>query len=73
MLYKIDSKQGLAQIGRERESAAQKRKSGVLAVHDLRAKMLEKSADFQGECRIYGAIARRASNPCWIRGCKTGG
>jgi len=53
MLYKIDSKKELAQIGRELESAAQKHKFGVLAVHDLGAKMREKGADFQGECLIY--------------------
>lgn len=53
MLYKIDSKKELAQIGRDLEAAAQKHRFGVLAVHDLRAKMQEKGADFQGECLIY--------------------
>jgi len=53
MLYKIDSKKELAQIGRELESAAQKHKFGVLAVPDLRARLREKGADFQGECLIY--------------------
>jgi uncharacterized protein (DUF302 family) len=53
MLYKIESKQELAQIGRQLEAAAQKHKFGVLAVHDLKAKMQEKGTDFQGECLIY--------------------
>jgi uncharacterized protein (DUF302 family) len=53
MLYKIKSKKELAQIGPELESAAQKHKFGVLAVHDLKAKMQEKGTDFQGECLIY--------------------
>lgn len=53
MLYEIDSKKELAQIGRDLEAAAQKHRFGVLAVHDLRAKMQEKGADFQGECLIY--------------------
>jgi uncharacterized protein (DUF302 family) len=53
MLHKIESKKELAQIGRELKTAAQKHKFGVLAVHDLKAKMPEKGADFQGECLIY--------------------
>ena len=53
MLFKIESKKELAQIGRELEAAAQRHKFGVLAVHDLKAKMREKGADFQGECLIY--------------------
>ena len=53
VLYKIESKNELAQIGCELESTAQKHKFGMLAVHDLRANMREKGADFQGECLIY--------------------
>jgi uncharacterized protein (DUF302 family) len=53
VLYKIESQKELAQIGRELEAAAQKHKFGVLAVHDLKAKMQEKGADFQDECLIY--------------------
>ncbi len=53
MLYKIESKKALAEIGRELEVAAQRHKFGVLAVHDLKAKMREKGVDFQGECLIY--------------------
>jgi uncharacterized protein (DUF302 family) len=53
MLYKIESKKQLAEIGRDLEAAAQKHKFGVLAVHDLKAKMQEKGLEFQGECLIY--------------------
>ena len=53
MLCKIESKKDLAGIGRDLEAAAQKRKFGVLAVHDLKAKMQEKGVEFQGDCRIY--------------------
>jgi uncharacterized protein (DUF302 family) len=53
MLCKIDSKKQLAEIGRDLEAAAQKHKFGVLAVHDLKAKMQEKGLEFQGECLIY--------------------
>jgi uncharacterized protein (DUF302 family) len=53
MMYKIESKKQLAEIGRDLEAAAQKHKFGVLAVHDLKAKMREKGLEFQGECLIY--------------------
>jgi uncharacterized protein (DUF302 family) len=53
MLYKIESKKQLAEIGRDLEAAAQRHKFGVLAVHDLKAKMQEKGLEFQGECLIY--------------------
>ena len=53
MLYKIESKKGLAEIGRGLEAAALRHKFGVLAVHDLKAKMQEKGAEFQGECLVY--------------------
>jgi uncharacterized protein (DUF302 family) len=53
MLYKIESKKQLAEIGRDLEAAAQKHKFGVLAVHDLKAKMREKGLEFRGDCLIY--------------------
>lgn len=53
MLYRIDSKKSLAQIAQEFEAVAQKHKFGVLAVHDLKAKLKEKGVDFDRECLIY--------------------
>jgi uncharacterized protein (DUF302 family) len=53
MLYKIESKKQLTEIGRDLEAAAQKYKFGVLAVHDLKAKMQEKGVEFQSDCLIY--------------------
>jgi uncharacterized protein (DUF302 family) len=53
MLYTIESQKELAQIGRDLEAAAQRHKFGVLAAHDLKAKMQEKGVDFRGECMIY--------------------
>jgi uncharacterized protein (DUF302 family) len=53
MLYTIELKKGLAEIGSDLEAAAQKHKFGVLAVHDLKAKMQEKGVEFQGERLIY--------------------
>jgi uncharacterized protein (DUF302 family) len=53
MLYKIESKNHLAEIGRAIEAAAQRHKFGVLAIHDMKAKMQEKGVEFEGECLIY--------------------
>lgn len=53
MLYQVKSAKPIAQIGRDLETAAQKNKFGVMAVHDLKAKMKEKGVDFAGECMIY--------------------
>jgi uncharacterized protein (DUF302 family) len=53
MLYKIESKKQLAEISRDLEAAAEKHKFGVLAVHDLKAKMREKGLEFRGDCLIY--------------------
>lgn len=53
MLYRVESKKSIAQIAREFETIAQKYKFGVLAVHDLKAKLKEKGVDFDQECLIY--------------------
>lgn len=53
MLYQVKSTKPIAQIGRDLEAAAQKNKFGVMAVHDLKAKMKEKGVDFASECMIY--------------------
>jgi uncharacterized protein (DUF302 family) len=53
MLYKIESRKQLAEIGRDLEAVAQKHKFGVLAVHDLKARMREKGLEFRGDCLIY--------------------
>ena len=42
MLYRIESSKTLAEVAAGLEAAAQKHKFGVLAVHDLKAKMKEK-------------------------------
>lgn len=53
MLYRVDSKKPLSQVARDLETAAQKHKFGVLAVHDLKAKLKEKGVDFNRDCLIY--------------------
>ena len=53
MLYRVESRKTLAEVGRGLEAAAEKYKFGILAVHDLKAKMQEKGVDFDRDCLIY--------------------
>lgn len=53
MLYRVESKKSMSQIAQEFEAIAQKHRFGVLAVHDLKAKLKEKGVDFARECLIY--------------------
>jgi uncharacterized protein (DUF302 family) len=53
LLYRVESKKSIPQIAQEFEAIAQKHKFGVLAVHDLKAKLKEKGVDFTGESLIY--------------------
>ena len=53
MLYRVESRKTLAEIASGLEAAAQRHKFGVIAVHDLKAKMKEKGVEFEGECLIY--------------------
>jgi uncharacterized protein (DUF302 family) len=53
MLYRVESRKPLSQVTRDLETAAQKHRFGVLAVHDLKAKLKEKGVDFNRDCLIY--------------------
>jgi uncharacterized protein (DUF302 family) len=53
MLYRVESRKSLAEVGRDLEAAAQKYKFGILVVHDLKAKMREKGVEFDGDCLVY--------------------
>ena len=53
MLYQIDSSKSPTEAGKALEAAAQKHKFGVLAIHDLQAKMRDKGLDFDRACLIY--------------------
>ncbi|MFB3922572.1 MAG: DUF302 domain-containing protein [Terriglobia bacterium] len=53
MLYRIESRKTLREVASGLEAAAQRHKFGVIAVHDLKAKMNEKGVDFDRECLIY--------------------
>lgn len=53
LLYRVESKKTMSQIAQEFEAIAQKHKFGVLAVHNLKAKLQEKGVDFDRECLIY--------------------
>jgi uncharacterized protein (DUF302 family) len=53
MLHRVESRRSLEEVGRGLEAAAQKYKFGVLAIHDLKAKMHEKGVEFDRDCIIY--------------------
>ena len=53
MLYKVETKKSLPEVARDLEAAVQKHKFGVLAVHDLKAKLKEKGVDLNQDCLIY--------------------
>ncbi len=53
MLVRVKSKKSISQVARDLENAAVKNKFGVMAVHDLKAKLKEKGVDFDRECLIY--------------------
>lgn len=53
MLYQVESRKSLPDVARDLEAAAQKHKFGVLAVHDLKAKLKEKGVDLNQDCLVY--------------------
>lgn len=52
MIHQVKSRKKIADVARDLEVSAQRRKFGVLGVHDLRAKMREKGVDFERDCLI---------------------
>ncbi len=53
MLFEVESAKSLEQIEADIHRAAQNHKFGVLTIHDLQKKMLEKGLDMQRQVRIY--------------------
>ena len=53
MLHVVESKKSLEQVAADLEQAVARHKFGILGMHDLRAKMVEKGVPFARECRIY--------------------
>jgi uncharacterized protein (DUF302 family) len=53
MLYVKESSKSLEQVGQGLESAAQKHKFGVLAVHNLKETMAKKGVEIKLDCLIY--------------------
>ena len=53
MLYRVKSRKTLGEVASGLEAAAERHKFGVMAVHDLKAKMNEKGVDFDRDCLIY--------------------
>ncbi len=53
MLHLVESTKSLDRVAADLERAVSRHKFGVLAVHDLKAKMVEKGVPFARECRIF--------------------
>ena len=53
MLHIVDSQKPLERVVKDLEEAVARHKFGVLGVHDLRAKMVEKGVPFDRECRVF--------------------
>ena len=53
MLYIVESSRTIDEIGQAISEAAQKRKFGVLHVHNLKATMAKKGVEFGPDCRIF--------------------
>ena len=53
MLYIVESGRGIDEVGEAIGAAAQKRKFGVLHVHNLKETMAKKGVEFGTDCRIF--------------------
>jgi uncharacterized protein (DUF302 family) len=53
MLNIVESSRTIDEIGEAIREAAQKRKFGVLHVHNLKATMAKKGVEFAADCRIF--------------------
>lgn len=53
MLYRVESRKSMAQLAQDFEPVAQKHGFGVLAVHDLKAKLNQKGVPLEHESLVY--------------------
>ncbi len=53
VLYLKEAKDNVEAVGKRLEDAAKAHKFGVIAVIDLKSKMVEKGIDFRHACKIY--------------------
>ncbi len=53
MLYEVTSNKTLEQIDSALKDSATRHKFGIIATHDLKAKMKENGVEFSKECLIY--------------------
>ena len=53
MIYRVQTNKSISEVARDLEAAAQRRKFGVMGVHDLKAKMQEKGVEFESYCLIF--------------------
>jgi uncharacterized protein (DUF302 family) len=53
MLISRDSKKPIGQLAKDLENACAAHKFGVLGIHDLKAKLIEKGQEFTRNCLVY--------------------
>ena len=53
MLYQVKTRKAINDVARDLEATAQRHKFGVMATHDLKAKMKEKGVEFDRDCLIF--------------------
>ena len=53
MLYQVKTRKAINDVARDLEASAQRHKFGVMATHDLKAKMKEKGVEFDRDCLIF--------------------
>jgi uncharacterized protein (DUF302 family) len=53
MILQVKAKKKLSDVARDLDAATQRHKFGVMAVHDLKAKMKEKGVEFERDCLIF--------------------
>ena len=61
-MHVVESRKPLARVVKDLEAAVARHKFGVLGVHDLRARMVEKGVTFDRECRIFEVCNPRQAN-----------
>ncbi len=53
MLYEIETKKPIEEVGQELEKAVVRHQFGVMTVHNLKETMKKKGVEFARECRIF--------------------
>lgn len=65
VLYVRESKGSVDAVGKRLEEAVKAHKFGVIAIIDLKGKMVEKGVEFRNACKIYEVCNPIPPNKCW--------